>query len=168
MDKQIWDGILDSDRMARYAIRVHEHHAKRQARLEYMTVGLSVVLAGFLVAMAVFGLEAVAGAVAAIISSAATVVSWQFRQRYATKSAIAEMTATQYTLLVDDWTRVWYQGKDRVDPAEVSVLRARYTTLGSYLSDPIDKKLHSKAEKESNRVIPGRFQASGREAEATA
>ena len=76
------------------------------------------------------------------------------------------MTATQYTLLFDDWTRVWYQ--DKVNPAEVSVLRARYTTLGSYLSDPVNKELHREAEEESNSVIPGRFQASGREAEATA
>ena len=74
MEKQIWHGILDSDRMCRYAGRMQERYATRQVWVEYLTIVFSGVLAGFLVWVAIFDLEAVSGSVAAIVSAAATVV----------------------------------------------------------------------------------------------
>ena len=153
--EQIWTGMIDSSRTARYSAELQVKYSRIQQRWEWGTLGLFVFIALTLAALVLFEEAVIAAAVSVLSGSAGAFFAWQARQRWGIKAVIAEFVATQYTLLLDDWTRLWYQ--DEPDPSEVALLRTKYTCLGSYLSDAVDTELIRKAAKEANSDIRAQF-----------
>ena len=151
MNQQIWFGILDSDRYFRYYSKLAVKFRGRQTwydRILILPFGLMVA------ALATNFFEGssqtlVLTLLAAIMSGIAV---WQWRQQFGTKAAAADLIATQYKVLGEDWKRLWYQGRD--DEVLFYILTERLNSIGVQYDLPIDEKLNIEAWNESYEAVP--------------
>lgn len=158
MDNQIWNGAVAADRANRYYLALQSRNAKTQRRTETAVFALTAAVGVSLAAIPFTDLDKMTLVVTLLSTLVGGIIAWQARQRFAVKAAIADVLATQYMLLLDDWKRLWYSEKP--DPTTVAVLQTRHTCLGSYLSDSLDDELNREAGKKAREILSAEFKTS--------
>ena len=105
MTQQIWTGLLDSDRLARYYSRLADKYTYRQRWL-YATIALSGLSTDVIVV--VNSLQGTpVGIALLVLSSIATLAAlMNFWLQDSVKANSARLISNQYAILYNDWKRL--------------------------------------------------------------
>lgn len=152
MDQQIWDGIVDAERMVRYFQRLSDKLRLWQQILTIVLVtaasgAVASLLAEFDASIAAFVMVGVAGG-----------STWLYFADYSGKAAAARMFHFQYKALASEWRRLWYS-VDVVDQSDVQALKAQENALSSMFQIPIDRKLNEKCSGEVYEIVRNEFES---------
>ena len=155
MDKDVWLGILDSDRYYRYYFSLSNKYHRITRRFDLAMMVSATGVAGILITHLFQGAnETLAlGLVSAVIGG---IASWHRSQGYAAKAAAAAIISAQYKTLYGDWRRLARIG---YDAETFAILNERLTSIANQYNLPLDIDLSWEAEQSSNHVIKGEYLA---------
>lgn len=150
MTTQIWNGLLATDRLARYFQRLED---KLRWRFRIFTFLLIVSASG---AMGSLLSEMPSVVSVAAMFLAACLSAWLYVGDYAGKAAAAGLFCAQYQALAIEWEQLWY-----VDATqdEVNALQWRQARVAVGYHISIDHSLNDECEKEAYAFIPQKFAA---------
>ena len=159
MDRQVWNGILESERHYRYYHSLAEKFRKRQF---WFDIFLLVCTCGICGALATQFLQGTSQtlAIALLTAVVAGIVVWQHSQENKVKSVAANLIAIQYNVLSADWRRQWHLGSNNDDEVIIATLTERLVSIAAQYYDlGFDNKLSREAEESADEVVEGEFKA---------
>ena len=151
MDQQVWDGILDSERLVRYFL----HRAERLRLTHLILTALLFTATSGAVAAALIQFPTVS---AGVMIGVAALSAWLYLADYAGKAEAARLLHLQFRDIATEWRRLWYsaglEGQDAVDE-----LRRRETAIVSWCHVPVSQRLNEKCAGEAYETIRSEFQS---------
>ena len=152
MDQQIWDGILDSERLVRYFLRRSDRLRLTQ---QVLTAVLVTATSGAVVSL--LG-HFHTGVSAGVMVSVAALSVWLYLADYAGKAEAARLVHLQYKDLAIEWRRLWYSA-DVADQSDIHRLRSRDTAIASSCHIPVNRRLNEECAGEVYATIQNEFQS---------
>ena len=148
MDDQLWRGITDTERLARYFGKLADKLRTRH-RLLTMLLALEATGAG---AMLIAQLpEWVAALMFAFVAATAI---WAFLADYPGKAMAADLFSLQYKRLSIEWNRLWY---GEATQGEIDALQTKLVQIPSGVDLALDHKLNDEAGDEAYTVLAHDF-----------
>ena len=148
MYQQIWNGILDTDRMIRY-------YGMLSDKLRFRHQVASVVLAAIACGAAVPLLTQLPNYLAAVMFFLVAVATiWLLKADYSSKSTAASIFAAQYGYLAIEWRGLWF---GQPSQQQIDALWEKYHRIAGGYDIPEDTKLNWKAMYESDLVLTSEF-----------
>ena len=150
MNQQIWNGILDAERLARYFQRLSD---KLRWRHRILTVLLIVSASGAMTALLSqmpYGVSAIVMLIAAVLST------WLYFADYSGKAAAASLYSSQYFILATKWGQLWYGNPTQ---EEVNILQSQQDQIATGYDIPIDRALNEECTGEVYEVVAKKFAA---------
>ena len=124
LTRQIWVGMLDTERAIRYCDKLADKSLRRHRFLSVSLVAASVGVAAPL-------LEPIPAYVAAIFLAIVTITAIGFLVTdYATKAVVCRVVCGQYRELSEEWRQLWYGEPSQAD---VNALRGKYNRISNKL-----------------------------------
>ncbi len=150
MAQQVWYGLLDADRQARYFQRLSD---KFRWRNRIILLVLFVSASGAATNLLASGPEIASGLI--FLATAAASV-WLYLADYSGKAAASRLFSNQYSELAAEWKRLWYEGET---PEEVHALQRRQISVASGYTISVDHDLNEKCAGETYAVLKAEFNA---------
>lgn len=153
MREQVWNGILDTDRLIRYYGALADKYARFHRWISFGIISLSGgAVATLLSAVAELMPVNVGAAISALFflvvaSLGAIALVWDF----SAKAATARSFRVQYGYLAVEWEVLWYDGPI---PEKIDDLKMRYERIVGNDDLPLDRKLHDRAESDAYESLP--------------
>lgn len=150
--KRIFDGILDSDRQARYYDRLADKmRFKGRIASAIIVIASSSAVASLLV-------KAPQWTAAIIFAVVAVVAVWAYLAGYERKAAISALVAKHCDSITISWKRLWEEQDDISDVLDrIEALEERMNEVTSWYDGEEDQKLNKQCQAESDRVIAQEF-----------
>ena len=104
MDKQVWMGLLNSERVTRYYGLLHRRHRRCYVWLSLFAAVSPTGAAASLIAQLPDILSGI------VVLLTVGVVAWLFINDHSGKAATASIFAQTYQNLAEDWRKLWYEG----------------------------------------------------------
>ena len=152
MREQVWLGILDTERLARYYQRKSDRLRRRNAWLSFSLIISSTAAMASLVSQFP---ELLASVFLLLVVGLAL---WLRQWDYSGKATAANLFCDQYVALAVEWRRLWYGGDATEDDIYALQERQFRITLG-YGDLAADRSLNLECEKEADEVVQAEFQA---------
>ena len=150
MREQVWNGILDTDRLHRYYSALGDKFRRRHLFVQaFILVSSSGAAASLLASLSSY----VAAALFLIVAGATVCASLS---DYSGKAAMAESIASQYADLRIEWDRLWYAD---ITAEAIVTLQYRYNKIPSGVPLTEDDGLHQKAQEATYETVPQEFNA---------
>ena len=150
MREQVWNGILDTDRLHRYYSALGDKFKKRNRIIQAFILVASSGAAASLLA----SLHSYVAAGLFLVVAGATV--WASLSDYSGKAAMAESIASQYADLRIEWDRLWYAD---ITADAIAILQYKYNKIPSGVPLTEDDGLHQKAQEATYKAVPQEFNA---------
>ena len=150
MTQQIWNEILDSERVVRYFQRRAD---QLRWRGQVLTVLVIVAASGAATSLLASLPEALS---AFILFLVACISAWLHFADYSGKATAAKVFSIQYRAHADEWAELWY-GEPTM--ADVTALRRKGQQIAVACDIPIDHKLNEECAAEVYQVVPEQFAA---------
>ena len=149
LTRQIWVGMLDTERAIRYCDKLADKSLRRHRFLSVSLVAASVGVAAPL-------LEPIPAYVAAIFLAIVAITAiGSLVTDYATKAVVCRVVCVQYRELSEEWRQLWYGEPSQAD---VNALREKYNRISNnYYDFPSDDALNEKAKDEAYKTLPSEF-----------
>lgn len=160
MTQQIWTGLLESDRVARYYSMLAN---KLRWRHNILTATLIVLATG---AAASLLAQLPAWVSAGVIFLTACISAWLYVFDYSGKATAASLFSDQYGRLHTKWTQLWYAENPTIE--EIRALQDEYNNIAIGFTLDTDEALNDKAQEEAYTSVPNQFGHSERGAATTA
>ena len=148
MRSQIWNGILDTERLSRYFQRLED---KLRWRYQLLTVLLAVSASG---AMGSLLSEMPYAISAAVMFLAACLSIWLYHADYSGKATAAGLFSAQYKALAIEWEQLWYGEPAQ---AEVHSMQVREARVSNGYHIPVNDALNKQCTGEAYEVLPQKF-----------
>ncbi len=160
MTQQIWTGLLESDRVARYYSMLAN---KLRWRHNILTATLIVLATG---AAASLLAQLPAWVSAGVIFLTACISAWLYIFDYSGKATAASLFSDQYGRLHTKWTQLWYAENPTIE--EIRALQDEYDNIAAGFMLDTNEALNGKAQEEAYTSVPNQFGRSERRAAPTA
>ena len=147
--QQIWEGITDTEYLSRYFTYLADKMRWRHRLFTFFVLLSTSSAAGSV--MAQLPEEISAG----LFLLTAGLAIWSYLADYGSKATIANFASEQFAQLAVDWKDLWYGGDETQDRIRELSERFNGITKGYDLST--DKKLHERAQNESDRILASDF-----------
>ena len=148
MEDQLWRGITDTERLARYFGKLADKLRHRH-RLLTMLLALEATGAG---AMLIARLPEWAAAL--MFAFVAATAIWSFLADYSGKAMAADLFSLQYRHLLIEWNRLWY---GEAIQAQIDALQTKLVQIPSGVELAFDHKLNDDAGDEAYTVLAHDF-----------
>ena len=159
MTQQIWNEILDSERVVRYFQRRAD---QLRWRGQVFTVLVIVAASGAAASILASLPDALS---AGILFMVACISVWLHFADYSGKATAAKLFSVQYRAYADEWAELWYGDPTMTD---VTALRRKGHQIGLGCDIPTDHKLNEKCAGEVYQVVPEQFAATAAQARSPA
>ena len=150
MTQQIWNEILDSERVVRYFQRRADQLRWRGQVLTALVIVAASGAATSLLASLPDALSAF------ILFLVACISAWLHFADYSGKATAAKVFSIQYRAHADEWAELWY-GEPTM--ADLTALRRKGQQIAVACDIPIDHRLNEKCAAEVYQVVPEQFAA---------
>ena len=150
MTQQIWNEILDSERMVRYFQRRAE---QLRWRGQILSVLVIVAASGAATSLLASLPEALS---AGILFMVACISGWLHFADYSGRATAAKLFWIQYRAHALEWRELWYGNPTQAD---VMALQRKGQEIAVAYDIPIDHKLNEECAGEVYQVVPEQFAA---------
>ena len=148
MSEQIWEGIVETDRLIRYFHKLSVKHRKRH---QITAWGLAVFATGSAGTM-IARLPEWSSAILFLIVACVAIASLMLND--SAKSTAARMIADQFQLLGREWRQLWY---GECTQEQIETLWAKFYHIPAGVDIGYDRKLNQEAQDEGMEVLPMEF-----------
>ena len=149
MTQQIWTGLLESDRVARYYSMLADKLRWRHNILTAILIVLATGAAASLLAQLPNWVSAI------VIFLTACISAWLYVFDYSGKATAASLFSDQYGRLHTKWTRLWYAENPTIE--EIRALQDEYNNIATGFILDTNETLNGKAQEEAYTSVPSQF-----------
>ena len=148
VQKQVWTGLLNAERLFRYYGLLRDKLNKRNAILTTLTFIAAISGSIFLIQSVPDVISAIAFLLVAVLTF------WSIHSRYASKATIAELQCDQYEQLASQWRQLWNQGATQ---AQVNALNQIDIQITHGRKLDKDSKINEKAQENAYETVAAEF-----------
>ena len=149
MTQEIWNGLLESDRVARYYSMLSDRFRLVQNILTVALIVLATGAAASLLAQLPEWVSAI------VIFLTACISAWLYVFDYSGKATAASLFSDQYGRLHTKWTQLWYSENPTVE--QIRALQEEYNNIASGYILETNEALNAKAQEEAYASVPNQF-----------